>query len=68
MAKTSIKVKANRPQNLKLENILDAKDVVDLMVYFVNLVYAVFVSENLQIKAKYLALKNQVGRKEVELW
>jgi hypothetical protein len=54
--------------NLRYVNIHVVKDVDVLTAYFVNTNYAVFALENLLIKAKSQALRNQVGRKEISLW
>ena len=72
MAKTSLKVKqSSRAKYISVREFKktqDAKDVEDLMVFYVNSDYAVFVLENLLTKEKFLVLKSQVGRKEVKTW
>lgn len=46
MAKKSLKVKQARPQNTKLENIIDVKSVAVHMLILENMEYAVFALES----------------------
>lgn len=46
MAKKSLKVKCARPQNIKQENIIDAKFVEDHILILENMEFAVFALEN----------------------
>lgn len=46
MAKKSLKVKQQKPQNIRQENIIDAKFVEDHMLILENLEFAVYASEN----------------------
>ena len=62
MAKTSLKVKQQKHQSTQQEHIQGAESAEDLMPYSRSMVSAVFASENLLIRARFLELKRQAGK------